>query len=473
MQEVLGFAMRSLSFAIRLPLVVGLAVFVSSICTTHLAVHVMQREMEQEIVRLADVYMDSLSGAALPPLRSGDFQALAATLERGMGFQQGIGDLSIVVADRKGRVLAQAGEARGTPPLAQGLLGTQWIFNEREDTAWAQKELVEDGQAIALVAVQLAFPHQAERRSQLVWVLSVVDFLLAGTAALIAAIFSRKLMKPFFAVTAALSRAGAGRFEPLNTTGAGWGRDVEANRLAQAFNTMIASLREREELAIRLADRERAAVLGRLSATLAHEVRNPLAGMLTALDTIRRFGADRAARERAVDLVERGLRQIEAVVRTTLATHRQDEEGRPLSAADLEDLKLLVLPEARRRGVSLGWEIDLPRPFQADALRVRQLLLNLLLNAVTASPAGRQVSLAVTREGEDMLVRVEDEAGGLPPEGVELLSGHASAQGIEGRLGLEIAAQLAAALNATITVVPGGAGSLILLRIPSRAEGRP
>ncbi|EFH11192.1 histidine kinase dimerization/phospho-acceptor domain-containing protein, partial [Teichococcus cervicalis] len=167
-------------------------------------------------------------------------------------------------------------------------------------------------------------------------------------------------------------------------------------------------------LAARLAGRERAAVLGRLAATLAHEVRNPLAGMLTALDTIRRFGAEAAIRGRALDLVERGLRQIEAVVRSTLASYRQDAEPQPITAEDLEDLQLLVQPEARRGGVRLRWRVALEAPFATDGQRLRQLLLNLLLNAVAATPRDGLVSLDVRREGEALLAELRDEAGGLP-----------------------------------------------------------
>lgn len=461
---------RRWTIAVRLPVLVGLVVFISSVSTTHLAIHVMEGELDREVERLADVYIDSLSGVALPPLRAGDFAALEATLERGMGFQRGVSDLAIVVADPNGLTLARAGQPIGQPPMAYGVIGVHWSLNERGDMAWAQRELLEDGQVVALVAAQIAFPEQAERRRGLTLALMLVDLLLAAVAALLAIFFSRHLMRPFLAVTAALDRAAAGHFDslPVNT------RDSEASRLASAFNLMVRRLREREELATRLAERERAAVLGRLAASVAHEVRNPLAGMLTALDTIRRFGEAPAPRERAVDLVERGLRQIEAVVRTTLATHRQGEAGRPLSAEDLEDLKLLIMPEARRGGVQLGWRIDLPAAFPTDALRLRQLLLNLLLNAVAATPPGRRVLLEVRQEAAALVLSIEDEAGGLPEEAGRRLSGRAGeARQDGGGLGLDIAAELAAALGARIDIVPLQRGSRITVRIPPREENEP
>lgn len=462
--------MRSLTLAIRLPLLVALAVFLSSVGTTHLAVHVMQREMGREVEQLADVYIDSLSGVVLPPLRNGDISSLQAMLERGMGFQRGITDLAIVVADRQGRPLAQVGEPRGPSPLEQGLVGDHWALQEDGDIAWIQRQLVEDGETIGLMAAQLAFPEQSARRQRLVLALTVVDLILTGMAALLAAAFSRRLIRPFMVLTAALRRAGSGQFEPLDIGNSVWRRDVEAAQLAQAYNSMTMRLREREELSGRLAEKERAAVLGRLAASLAHEVRNPLAGMLTALDTIRLFGAEPEAREQAVGLVERGLRQIEGVVKTTLATHRQDDEGRPITREDLEDLKLLVLPEARRGGIKLGWTVELAEPFPVDALRLRQLLLNLLLNAVAATPPGRRVSLYVTRRGRIMVAEVADEAGGLPPTAARMLSGIASDGGVEGRLGLEIASQLTTALGAQIEVVPEQGGSRILVRVPAREE---
>ncbi|MFB9971233.1 ATP-binding protein [Pseudoroseomonas cervicalis] len=295
----------------------------------------------------------------------------------------------------------------------------------------------------------------------------LADLVLAALAALLTVLFSRRLMRPFLAVAAALDRAGDGRFEPMPVPA----RDPEAGRLARAFNLMAGRLREREALAARLAGRERAAVLGRLAATLAHEVRNPLAGMLTALDTIRRFGAEAAIRGRALDLVERGLRQIEAVVRSTLASYRQDAEPQPITAEDLEDLQLLVQPEARRGGVRLRWRVALEAPFATDGQRLRQLLLNLLLNAVAATPRDGLVSLDVRREGEALLAELRDEAGGLPEAAWRRLeAGVAEAAAPGEGLGLPIAGELAAALGASIELAPNPGGSCIRLTVPPQPE---
>ncbi|WP_456316701.1 sensor histidine kinase [Teichococcus aestuarii] len=462
------FALPSLSLAVRLPLLVGLAVFLSSVGTTHLALHIMQRELNREISRLADVYIDSLSGTALPWLRAGDFGGLEAALERSMGFQRGVNDLAIVVADPNGLPLARAGEPQGQPPMAFGLTGVQWSLNPAGDTAWAQREMVADGGGGAGGgAARLPRAGGAAAAGD-------VGAHRGGPAAGGPGRGAGHAVRPPADAPLPVGDggAGAGRERPLRAAGlhparrrgqpAGAGLQPDGRPAARAGGAGHPP-----------AERERAAMLGRLAASVAHEVRNPLAGMLTALETTRRFGDDPAARERALDLVERGLRQIEAVVRSTLATHRQDGERRPVSAEDLEDLRLLVMPEARRGEVCLGWRVALPEPFPTDALRLRQLLLNLLLNAVAATPAGREVRLQVTRPAEGLLVAsIEDEAGGLPPEAEQRLSG-GEASGVAGGLGLEIAAQLAASLGARISVEAAPRGSRITLHLPARAEETP
>ena len=70
---------------------------------------------------------------------------------------------------------------------------------------------------------------------------------------------------------------------------------------------MARALNEHEELASRLANQEKYAVLGKLASGMAHEVNNPLGGLFNALDTLRRHGDDAKVREATLNLLERGL----------------------------------------------------------------------------------------------------------------------------------------------------------------------
>lgn len=457
-----------LPLAARLPLIAGLGTFVASVATTQVTSLALGREAGREAERLGQVYLDGLAAAALPALLAGDRTALAATLERATGFQEGVRERRLVVAAPDGAVLAEAGmpeEAGFPPPFRDGAAGRAWRRDPDGRAAWVQRALPPEAGG-AILAARLDFADAAERRARIGLALLLLDLLLAAVAAGAAALLARRALAPFLTVAEALDRAGAGDRAPIPAAQRP-APGTEAGRLAAAFDLMARRIEERERLAARLAEQEQAALLGRLAATVAHEVRNPLAGMLTAVDTARRFGEDRAAREEALALVERGLRQMEGVVRATLATHRGEPEPRPLLPADLEDLRLLVAPEARRRGVALDWETALPAQFPTEALPVRQALLNLMLNAVAASPRGGRVALrAALAEGGDLLLEVSDQGAGLPEP---VRAGFAGGPG-EGRgLGLGVVMEQLGRLDGRIELDSApGQGTRIRLRLPPR-----
>jgi signal transduction histidine kinase len=241
---------------------------------------------------------------------------------------------------------------------------------------------------------------------------------------------------------------------------------------------MVERLAERERLQAHLAERERAALLGRLVATVAHEVCNPLAGMLTAIDTARNYGEDRAEREEALDVLERGLRQVEAVVTSALALHRDDGPARPLAASDFEDLRALVGPAARQGQVELDWRVHLPDSFPTHATQLRQAALNLLLNAIAATPPGGRVALEAqpVPEGGHLLLAITDSGPGLPLDAQRRLLGapEAAAEGgaADPGLGLDVVRHLAGRLGARLAVDASGAGggTRVLLWLPATME---
>jgi signal transduction histidine kinase len=474
----MNLSTASLPSALRIPLLAAAAAFTVAIATGQLVLSGMGRQLDQEAERLGRVYLDGLSAAVLPALRADDAAGLAAVLDRALGFQDGVPERRILIAAPDGRLLAMAGDGteRGWPsPLARGVRGPAWEMHPDDEAAWAQRPIFDAiGAEVAIVAAKLDLSEQARHRRRLEWALLGLAAALAAAGAALAALASRRALRPLLQVTAALDRAGAGDLAPIPAARLG-AATTEAGRVAHAFNGMMERLVERERLQARLAERERAALLGRLVATVAHEVRNPLAGMLTAVETARCFGDDRAEREESLEVLERGLRQVEAVVSSALALHRDDGPPRPLSPADLDDLRTLVGPAARQGQVELDWRVDLPATFPTHASQLRQAALNLLLNAIAATPPGGRVALEARPDPEgDLLLAVADEGPGLPAEAQRRLLGAADPVGEGGAadpgLGLDIVRHLATRLGARLTVEAqeAGRGTRVLLRLRAR-----
>ena len=210
---------------------------------------------------------------------------------------------------------------------------------------------------------------------------------------------------------------------------------------------------ERESLTGRLAEEERLASLGRLATGLAHEINNPLGGLFNAIDTLKRHGDRPNVRTQSLDLIERGLRGIRDVVRTVLATYRPDREARDLTAADLDDMRFLMSAEAVRKGVQIHWTNTVESEVGLPAAQVRQILLNLALNAIAASQQGGSVAMRAFCEDNRLLLEVSDQGPGLPMYAQAVLT--ASRDGppslAEGSgLGLWMTRRMVAELNGTI-----------------------
>ena len=135
---------------------------------------------------------------------------------------------------------------------------------------------------------------------------------------------------------------------------------------------------------------------------MAHEINNPLGGILNAIDTLKQHGERPEVRSRTLDLIERGLKGIRDVVRTALVTYRADTDRRDLTGTDLDDLKLLVDAGDPPQGIDVGLANAADGDLASRASIVRQIVLNLLLNACSATPAGGTIAFAATIEGDSL-----------------------------------------------------------------------
>lgn len=171
--------------------------------------------------------------------------------------------------------------------------------------------------------------------------------------------------------------------------------DDELGQLFHAYDRMVLALREKEALEGEMVRSERLAAIGQLTAGIAHEINNPLAGLITAVDTLKlRDDLDPKAL-RHLELIDRGLMQIRDTVAALLVQTRV--QARPLSQHDLDDIHTLIQPQVAKRRIRLSWSATMPAELPAPASLVRQILINLLLNAVQAAAEGGQVSFSLGR----------------------------------------------------------------------------
>jgi nitrogen-specific signal transduction histidine kinase len=178
---------------------------------------------------------------------------------------------------------------------------------------------------------------------------------------------------------------------------------------------------KRMEEALRRNDRLRA--IGQLSAGVAHEIRNPLAGIATTAEVLSgKLGPD-DDRSRYTRVILDEVTRLDGIVRNLLAFARPPRPTiAPCVVGDLLDrIKGLVGEQAHARGVELRTEsVDMSRACLADGAQITQVLLNLTLNAVQACGAGDCVKVAARTESagarEWMLIEVEDTGAGVPRE---------------------------------------------------------
>jgi two-component system NtrC family sensor kinase len=193
----------------------------------------------------------------------------------------------------------------------------------------------------------------------------------------------------------------------------------ELGQLFQAYDAMLVEMRGKALLEGELLRTERLSAIGRLASGIAHEVNNPLGGMLIALDTLHERGGLPEHAARTLGLLERGLKQIQETVAALLVQAR--DQSRPLTPQDLEDVRTLIHPQILKKSQRLEWRADLPNGLHLPAAACRQILINLLLNAVQATAEQGRIVVAVAARGGGLVFSVVNQAEPIPRERMEHL----------------------------------------------------
>ena len=194
-------------------------------------------------------------------------------------------------------------------------------------------------------------------------------------------------------------------------------RDAEG-RIRGAVATLIdvSSLKRMEE---RIRQLDRLAALGRFASSVAHELRNPLTGIATGVQYLSRGFPEGDERHDSVAFILREVVRLNTIIQDLFTASRPREIQ--LEPVRLQDVASRALRGLKPTPDDAGVRIELERAdtwptVTGDADQLQQVLLNLVQNAVQATPAGGRIVIRASAEADGAVLEVEDSGAGISPE---------------------------------------------------------
>lgn len=247
----------------------------------------------------------------------------------------------------------------------------------------------------------------------------IVALILMIGNSVLTAVYVETLIRPIISLNERMKRAGRGDFSVRSDDR----RGDEVGELAAAFNGMMDELEEAQHRdAVRqsqLAHTEKMAAIGMLAAGVAHEVNNPLAGILACSENLDSALDEPETVRKYIGLIRDGLRRIERTIQNLLDFSRAREmKLEPTSINhNIHHVLEMTSYQLRRSNIEVKLELDPGNPtLLADHFQMEQLFLNLIINASRAMPEGGTLTLRSMVDRGEVLVEVEDTGEGIPPE---------------------------------------------------------
>ncbi len=461
----------NLSLRVKIPL----ALCVISLLTAAILLSVFaisaRHSLREHLIGLAEDVGNALAPALAPALRRDDlWQAYTLLADIQSTFEP-----LLVIVDNQSRVYV-ANRPAVFPTLqpldrlpgghsdavAAWLAGEHWrhpLVPEGGELAYVAAP-IQDGQTPVLGRLVVGYPQRwiEERFGELI--LRAVLSTLAVTLVIIAIgmAYARRVVRPLRALSLTLDRLDD---DDAQIGGLPRGGD-EIGRLGERLRELVADRRTKRALEREIVSSERLAALGRLSAGIAHEINNPLGGMLNALDTYRRHGDTVDLTQRTFSFIERGLKQIRDIVSALLVDVRRGDTD--LAPQDLADVDTLIRADGHQPRVSLRWRGGLEAAVPVPATRVRQVLMNLLLNAVSAAAPDGEVTVTVQTTVTTLELTVDNTGTPMPDAVYNHL--FEPRLGGEGGLGLWITYQIVTQLGGRIGVQRQDWGTRVVVSLP-------
>ena len=229
--------------------------------------------------------------------------------------------------------------------------------------------------------------------------------------------FIHRAMRPLVRLSETCAAITRGNLRSVSTRGA----TGEVRALEVTFNDMVRSLQEKEVMEGKLRQAQRVSALGNLAAGVAHDVRNPLNAIkLLSSHAVDSLGDRPEARQ--VSTIRREVDRLEEIVSNFLSLAKETDLSPEPNRMDalLEECLRLFQKDAEERQVQLVSELRAgDTTLMLDAKHWTRAILNVLLNALEATPPGGRVRLFSRVTVSACEVEIRDDGPGLPRETIE------------------------------------------------------
>jgi signal transduction histidine kinase len=328
-----------------------------------------------------------------------------------------------------------------------------------------------------MVGISLKENQKEIRRTRLMLILIGCGGFLLGLVG--AVVLAKRITGPLEKLVEGTVRIAKGDFTQMISVGS---RD-ELGDLARSFNEMTKDLletrRQMEDANRRLIQAEKLASIGRISASIAHEIRNPLTSVKLNIQKLMQIESLDEEEKEHLSISQEGIAQIEKFIKELLNFTRVSElNPERFSMVQIVEESLKMMRNSfLEKNITLEkqYAADLPAVV-VDGDKMRQVFLNILRNAVEAVEACGRISLRLSRIKENgvprIRVRISDDGCGIPEKDWENIfepfyTTKASGFG----LGLSNARKIVEQHRGSITVAKSkGKGTTFEVRIPCEVE---
>jgi two-component system NtrC family sensor kinase len=197
------------------------------------------------------------------------------------------------------------------------------------------------------------------------------------------------------------------------------GNEIASVGIFKDLRERLKMERELREIQQALLQSEKLAAMGRLTSQIAHELNNPIYGIMNTLELLKTEIPPESKRRRILELSLSETQRLSEMLRNMLSFSKPEEEKRrPVKIDELIEGILLVMEKQMREAnikVETSFDEEIPE-VMASTNQMRQVFLNIFKNAKEAMPNGGILSVRTAKEDQKVLIRIQDTGVGIPEE---------------------------------------------------------